>query len=93
MSGISKINELKDGDKGINLMATIESKEEIRVVNTKFGERKVCTCKVKDDSGSIKYTLWGKDTDKAIGDAIMIENGYINSWNDEIQLNKGSKKQ
>ena len=39
MSGISKINELKDGDKGINLMATIESKEDIRTVNTKVGER------------------------------------------------------
>ena len=40
----------------------------------------------------ILVPLWGKDTDKAVGDAVMIENGYINIWNDEMQLNKGTKK-
>ena len=93
MAGIAKISELKDGDTGVNLMCTIESKEDVRDVNTKFGETKVCTCKLKDDSGEIKFTLWGKDCDKAVGDAVMIENGYVNMWNDEIQLNKGKKKQ
>ena len=70
MTGIAKISELKDGDTGVNLMCTIESKEDVRDVNTKFGETKVCTCKVKDESGSMKFTLWGKDTQKAVGDAI-----------------------
>ena len=57
MAGLAKISELKDGDTGVNLMCTIESKEEVRDVNTKFGDTKVCTCKVKDESGSIKFTL------------------------------------
>ena len=93
MSGISKIVDLKEGDTNVSLMATIASKEDVRDVTTKFGETKVCTCKLKDDSGEIKFTLWGKDCDKAVGDAVMIENGYVNMWNDEIQLNKGKKKQ
>ena len=93
MTGIAKISELKDGDTGINLMCTIESKEDVRSVNTKFGDTQVCTCKVKDESGSIKFTLWGKDTQKAVGDAIMIENGFVNTFREELQLNKGKKRQ
>jgi len=92
MAGIIKIKDLKDGDKDVNLMATIVSKEDVRDVTTKFGETKVCTCKVKDDTGEINFTLWNKDVQKEVGDAIMVENGFVNTFKDVLQLNKGSKK-
>ena len=92
MAGIIRIKDLKDGDKDVNLMATIVSKEDVRDVTTKFGETKVCTCKVKDDTGEINCTLWNKDVQKEVGDAIMVENGFVNTFKDVLQLNKGSKK-
>ena len=91
--GIKQIVDLKDGDTEVFLQAEITSKEDVRTVTTKFGETKVCTVKVKDASGEIKYTLWGKETDKEVGAVVQIAGGFVNSFRDELQLNKGKKKQ
>ena len=91
--GIKTIADLKDGDTEVFLQAEITSKEDVRSVTTKFGETKVCTVKVKDASGEIKYTLWGKETEKAVGAVVQIAGGFVNTFRDELQLNKGKKKQ
>ena len=91
--GIKTIADLKDGDTEVFLQAEITSKEDVRSVTTKFGETKVCTVKVKDASGEIKYTLWGKETEKAVGAFVQMAVGFINTFRDELQLNKGKKKQ
>ena len=90
---MNKINELKEGDTGVNLMADISRLEEVREVTTKFGETSVRTVFLKDDSGEIKFTLWGSKATKAkIGDTIAIIDGNVNTFRDELQLNQGRKK-
>jgi len=49
---------------GINVQGKIERKSEVRTVNTKFGETKVCDAYMEDESGRIKLTLWADDTEK-----------------------------
>tara|TARA_B100000470_G_C19795190_1_gene393982 strand:+ start:109 stop:402 length:294 start_codon:yes stop_codon:yes gene_type:complete len=94
--GIIKIKELnertpaKGAFDGV-VVAKIVEKKDIREVTTQFGQSKVCDCVVEDDSGRISYTLWGKNTDEVIGADVVIENGFIDEWNDQLQLKKGKK--
>ena len=78
---------------GINVQGTITKKDEIRNTNTKFGETKVCDAILSDDSGSIRLTLWGEDTEKVKdGDKISIENAYTTTFRDKVQLNVPREK-
>jgi len=44
----------------------------------------------RDDFGSIKLTLWKTDTRRfSNGDKIMVENGYLYSFNKEIHISAG----
>ena len=73
--------EAKNMKSGIDVEGTIERKGEVRTVNTKFGETKVCDAYLADDSGSIKLTLWAEDTDKVKdGDTVSLEGGYTTSF-------------
>ena len=84
--------EAKQMKSGINVQGRIVEKGEVRTRNTKFGETKVCDAYLVDDSGSIKLTLWGDDTEKVKnGDMVSIEGGYTITYRNEIQLNKGRK--
>ena len=56
--------EAKQMRSGINIQAKIVDKGEVRTVNTKFGETKVCDSYLEDESGRIKLTLWADDTEK-----------------------------
>lgn len=50
----------------------------------------VADATVTDDSGSIKLTLWNEQIDRVnVNDKIKIENGYVTSFQNEIQLNVG----
>jgi len=68
--------EAKQMRSGINLQAKIVDKGEVRTVNTKFGETKVCDAWMEDESGRIK---------------VKLEGGYTTTFRNEIQLNKGRK--
>ena len=82
--------EAKNMKSGIDVQGKIERKTEVRTVNTKFGETKVCDAYLTDESGSIKLTLWADDTEKVKdGDSVKLEGGYTTSFKNEIQLNKG----
>ena len=84
--------EAKQMRSGINIQAKIVDKGEVRTVNTKFGETKVCDAYLADDSGSIKLTLWADDTEKVKdGDTVSITGGYTTEFRNETQLNKGRK--
>ena len=81
--------EAKQMRSGINVQGRIERKGEVRTVNTKFGETQVCDAYLEDDSGSIKFTIWGDDIQKVKnGDQVKIENGYTTEFRGEVQLNK-----
>ena len=84
--------EAKQMRTGINVQGKIVDKGEVRTVNTKFGETKVCDAYLEDDSGRIKLTLWADDTEKVNnGDTVSLEGGYTTTFRNEIQLNKGRK--
>ena len=84
--------EAKQMRSGINIQGKIEDKGEVRTVNTKFGETKVCDAYLTDDSGRIKLTLWAEDTEKVKnGDMVSLEGGYTTTFRNEIQLTKGRK--
>ena len=84
--------EAKQMRSGINVQGKIEDKGEVRTVNTKFGETKVCDAYLADDSGRIKLTLWAEDTEKVKnGDTVSLEGGYTTTFRNEVQLNKGRK--
>ena len=84
--------EAKQMRSGINVQAKVVDKGEVRTVNTKFGETKVCDAYLEDESGRIKLTLWADDTEKVKnGDMVSIEGGYTITYRNEIQLNKGRK--
>ena len=84
--------EAKQMKNGINVQGKIVDKKEIRIVNTRFGETKVCDAYLEDDSGRIQLTLWDKDTEKVNnGDMVSLEGGYTTIFRNEIQLNKSRK--
>ena len=61
-----------------------------KVSNEKYGETtQVCNAYLEDDSGKIKFTIWGDDIQKVKnGDTVAIENGYTTTFRNEVQLNK-----
>lgn len=84
--------EAKDLKSGINIQAKIVDKGEVREVTTKFGQTKVCDAYLEDESGRIKLTLWGDDTEKVKnGDEVKLEGGYTTTFREVVQLNKGRK--
>ena len=84
--------EAKNMKNGINVKGKIVDKAEIRTVNTKYGERKVCEAYLEDDSGRIKVVIWGEDAEKVKdGLTFSIEGGYTTTFRNEVQLNKGRK--
>lgn len=84
-----KISDLKEGTGKVSLEVTIVSKEEPRQVNTKFGETQVANATIEDDSGRFKLSLWGADADIPEGSKIKIENGFVSSYREELQLSAG----
>ena len=89
---MTTVAEAKDMKSGINVQGKIRDKGEVRTVTTKFGETKVCDAFLEDESGSIKLTLWGDDTEKVKnGDEVKLEGGYTTTFRNEVQLNKGRK--
>ena len=86
-----KISELKPGARNVNITVKIEEIEPAREVTTRRGEQsRVATAVASDDSGKVKLSLWNEDIDKVkANDTVTIENGYVDSFRGEIQLNVG----
>lgn len=85
-----QINELKAGQKSVDIEVEVSSVGEVREFQ-KYGRRgRVATAVVKDDSGEINLTLWNEDIDKVKeGSKIKVENGYVNEFQGEPQLTAG----
>ncbi len=85
------ISEVQNLRSSINTKGVLKSKGEVRNVNMKRGGTiDVCDAVLSDDSGEIKFTLWGDDIGKVKeGDTIVIKNGYTNSFKGEVSLGKG----
>ena len=87
-----KINELRNGMKRVEVEATVVEKGNPRQVMSRFKDETytVGDAVVQDETGTIKLTLWNEQIDQVnVNDRIKIENGYITSFKNEIQLNVG----
>ncbi|MCL4375289.1 OB-fold nucleic acid binding domain-containing protein [Candidatus Marsarchaeota archaeon] len=86
-----KISELKAGAQNVEVEAEVAEKGEPREVITKYGRRtNVANVTLRDASGSITLSLWGKDIDTVnVGDKIKISNGYVGEFRGVPQLSVG----
>ncbi|HUK27819.1 MAG TPA: OB-fold nucleic acid binding domain-containing protein [Candidatus Acidoferrales bacterium] len=86
-----KISELKPGMRRVDVTAKIQEITPAREVTTRRGEQsRVATAVVNDDSGTVKLNLWNEQIDQVKpNDTVTIENGYVDSFRGETQLNVG----
>ncbi len=85
------IKDLRDG------MRTVEAEGEIIDISTPRevslrtgGNAKVADATLKDETGTIKLSLWDNQIDQVSkGAKVKVTNGYINNFRGERQLNVG----
>ncbi len=83
-----KISELTVGANDVSTEGTIVEKGDVRDVNTRFGQKKVCKLVMEDDTGRIDFSVWEDDIEKVKeGDKVSISGGYVTEWNSKLQLN------
>lgn len=77
--------------RGVNIRGEITEISETREVMTRYGTTaKVATATLKDNSGSVKLTLWNEDIDKVTpGSIVEVSNGYTTAFRGVLQLNIG----
>jgi replication factor A1 len=76
----------------VDVQAKVIQKSDTREVSSRYGNEtyRVADTIIKDDTGTIKLTLWNEQINQVnIDDTVKIENGYIRSFRGEIQLNIG----
>ncbi len=84
------IKDLQPKQRNVNIVAEVTEIGDVRTFE-KFGTQgRVANAVIKDDSGTVKLTLWNDQIDKVkVGDKVEIKNGYVNEWQGEIQLTTG----
>ncbi len=84
------IKDLQARQGNVNLTMDIIEKGDVREFE-KFGKKgRVCNAVGKDETGTVKLTLWNDDIDKVnSGDKVKIENGWVGEWQGELQLSTG----
>lgn len=85
-----KISELTPGAGNVNLDCEVVSISTPREIN-KYGRAlRVADVVIRDDSGTITLVLWNDNIDKvSTGAKVVIKNGYVNTWQDKVQLTLG----
>src|SRR4030067_2745970 len=70
-----RIQDIRIGMKGITLMARVLEIPQPRVVFTQFGQAKVTSALIADETGTVRLTLWDKQIDLIPVDSlILLEN-------------------
>ena len=63
-----------------------------RIVETRFGKASVARAVLEDDAGKISLNLWRGQIDLVSeGDMIRIENAFVRTYKDQLELNVGSR--
>jgi len=78
--------------KRVDIEAQVTEKAPTREVISKYKDvvLRVADTTIQDETGTIKLTLWNEQIEQVnVNDKIKIENGYVTSFKDEIQLNIG----
>lgn len=87
-----KINELRDGMRKVDIEGNVIEKSDAREVRSRWTNEtyQVADATLEDETGTISLTLWNEQvTQVNVGDRVKIENGYIKSFRDVLQLNSG----
>ena len=87
-----KINELRDGMRKVDVEAKVVEKSETREVRSRYTNEtyRVADATLEDETGTITLTLWNEQVEQVnVDDRVKIENGYIKSFRDVLQLNSG----
>jgi len=86
-----KINELRDNMRRVDAEGEVADISEPRSVNLRMGgQARVAEADLRDDTGTIKLSLWDDQIEMVkIGARVKVENGYTNSFRGEIRLNVG----
>lgn len=82
------ISDIEEDSEDITLEAKIKEIPQARAISTKYGQKKVSTVTIEDDTGEIRVTLWEEQLEKVSeGDDIKIEGAYARNWGEELQIN------
>ena len=87
-----KIHELRDGARKVDIEATVVEKSDAREVRSRWTNDTymVADATIEDETGKITLTLWNEQVEQvSVGDRIRIENGYVKSFREILQLNSG----
>jgi replication factor A1 len=84
------ISELNPRQGNVNIEGEITELGETKTYNKYGRELRVADAILKDDSGSIKLTLWNDDATRfKAGNKVRIVNGYVGEFQGEKQLTAG----
>jgi len=87
-----KISQIKAGMDGITVIGRIVYIGIRKRVETKFGPAYVARAILEDKTGRITLNLWREQIDMVKeGDIILIENGFVRTYKDRLELNVGSR--
>ncbi len=87
-----KINELRDGMGKVNIEASVIEKSDAREVRSRYTNDTyiVADATIEDETGTVTLVLWNDQVKQVnVGDRVKIENGYIKSFRDVLQLSSG----
>lgn len=90
----TKLADLRDGMRGVNVAARVAQIGEVREFNRRDGSRgRVASVLLEDASGSVRLSLWGEEVemlrDLAVGSVVTVENGYTRMGLGNVGLNMG----
>jgi replication factor A1 len=82
------IKELEPGAEELELEAEVKKIHRPRAVSTKYGQKKLTTAILADETGEIEAVLWEDQIEKVSeGTKVRIVGGYVREWVDHLQLN------
>lgn len=76
----------------VDIEGNVIEKSDAREVRSRWTNEtyQVADATLEDETGTITLTLWNEQvTQVNVGDRVKIENGYIKSFRDVLQLNSG----
>ena len=84
------VKDMTENSKNVNATLKVIEIGEVKDIQSRFGDKRVCEVKVADSTGSILLSLWDDQIGKiAAGDTISIQNGYISVVRNSMRLNIG----
>jgi replication factor A1 len=84
------VKDMDENSKNVNATLKVIEIGEVKDIQSRFGNKRVCEVKVADSTGCILLSLWDDQIGKiAVGDTISIQNGYISVVRNSMRLNTG----